>query len=167
MKCLSNVLSRTMLLGIGSTGLKIWEAVGVVRGLALVFMATGLFSTWKQPLGFFISKSSTSGPQLKILLEECVSLLMGIGLYVKCVVCDRGNQKLVKLLNVTVDKPYFAQNENKVFVSYDPPHLLKSVRNNLQKHNFMLDDHILCWAYLQKLYQIESSKPTMRRHREV
>ena len=98
-----------------------------------------------------------------------MSLLMDIGLYVKCVVCDQGssNQKLVKLLNVTIDKPYFVKNENKVFVFYDPPHLLKSVRNNLQKHNLMLDDHILCWAYLQKLYQIESSKTTMRRHREL
>ena len=82
----------------------------------------------------------------------------------KCAVCDQGpsNQKLVKLLNATVDKPNFVQNENKVFVVYDPPHLLKSVRNNLQKHNFMLDDRIgVCWAYLQKLYQIESAKTTM------
>ena len=143
-------------------------SIGCSQGIgkqALVFMATGLFSNWKQPLGFFISKSSTPGPKLKILLEECVSLLTDIGLYVKCVICDQGssNQKLVKLLNVTVDKPYFVQNENKVFVFYDPPHLLKSVRNNLQKHNFMLDDHILCWSYLQKLYQIESSKTTMLR----
>ena len=34
----------------------------------------------------------------------------------KCAVCDQGpsNQKLVKFLNVTVDKPNFVQNENKV-----------------------------------------------------
>ena len=68
-----------------------------------------------------------------------------------------------KLPKVTVDEPYFVQSENKLFVFYDLPHLLMSVRNNLQKHNFMLDDHILCWAYLQKLYQIESSKTTMLR----
>ena len=68
-----------------------------------------------------------------------------------------------KLPKVIVDEPYFVQSENKLFVFYDLPHLLMSMRNNLQKHNFMLDDHILCWAYLQKLYQIESSKTTMLR----
>ena len=86
-------------------------SIGCSQGIgkqALVFIATGLFSNWKQPLGFCISKSSTPGPKLKILLEEYVSLLTDIGLYVKCVICHQGssNQKLVKFLNVTVDKPY-------------------------------------------------------------
>ena len=50
-----------------------------------------------------------------------MSLLMDIGLYVKYVLCDQGssNQKLVKLLNVTVDKQYFVQNENKVLSWFD------------------------------------------------
>ena len=83
-----------------------------------------------------------------------------IGLSVKSVVFDQGtsNQKLVKLLNVTFDKPYFVHVNKKVFVFYDPPHLLKSIRNNLQHHDFMLNGHTISWKYIEKLYEIESSK---------
>ena len=139
-------------------------SIGCGQGIgkqALVFLATGLFSSWKQPLGFFISKSVTSGDKLWFLLEEWLSLVNEIGLSVKSVVFDQGtsNQKLVKLLNVTFDKPYFVHVNKKVFVFYDPPHLLKSIRNNLQHRDIMLDGHTISCKYIEdKLYEIESSK---------
>ena len=39
-------------------------------------------------------------------------------------------------LDVTVETPFFCHGDNKVFVLFDPPHLLKSVRNNLKNHDF-------------------------------
>ena len=39
---------------------------------ALVFMATGLFSHWKQPLAYIISKSATSAKIMIGLIEECI-----------------------------------------------------------------------------------------------
>jgi len=98
------------------TGFENMGSIGCGQGIgkqALVFMATGLFSNWKQPLGFFVSKSATSGERLKILLEECLLLINNTGLCVKSVVCDQGtsNQKLIKLLNVNVNEPYFVHDE--------------------------------------------------------
>ena len=67
---------------------------------ALVFMATGLASNWKQPIGFFLVKTTASAHVLKTLLSECLTRLFDIGLCVKSVIFDQGasNQKLVKLL---------------------------------------------------------------------
>ena len=72
----------------------------------------------------------------------------------KSVVFNQGtsNQKLVKLLNVTFDKPYFVHINKKVFVFYDPPHLLKSIRNNLQHHDFMLDGYASGYGYQLEVY---------------
>ena len=143
-------------------------SIGCCLGIgkqALVFLATGLFSSWKHPLGFFIFKSATPGDKLRLLLEECLSLANDIGLSVKSAVFDQGtrNQKLVKLLNVTFDKPYFVHVNKNVFVFYYTPHLLKSIRNNLQHHDFMLDGHSISWKYIEKLYEIESSKTIILR----
>jgi len=79
-------------------------------------MTTGLFSSWKQPLGFFVSKPAKSGDRLKVLLEECSLLITNNVLCVKSVVCFQGtsNHKLLKLLNVNVDQPFFFHDERKV-----------------------------------------------------
>ena len=50
-----------------------------------------------------------------------------------------------------------------MFVLFDPPHLLKSVRNNLKNHDFLLDDKVISWKYIEKVYEIESAKPNMLR----
>ena len=91
-------------------------------------------------------------------------LAFDIGLCVKSVIFDQGasNQKLVKLLDVTVETPFFVM-MTKVFVLFDPPHLLKSVRNNLKNHDFLLDDKVISWKYIEKVYEIESAKPNMLR----
>ena len=70
------------------------------------------------------------------------------------------NQKLVKLLDVTVETPFFCHGDNKVFVLFDPPHLLKSVRNNLKNHDFLLDDKVISWKYIEKLYKSRVQSPT-------
>ena len=51
-----------------------------------------------------------------------------------------------------------------MFVLFDPPHLLKSVRNNLKNHDFLLDNKVISWKYIEKVYEIiESAKPNMLR----
>ena len=50
-----------------------------------------------------------------------------------------------------------------MFVLFDPPHLLKSVRNKLKDHDFLLDNKVISWKYIEKVYDIESAKPNMLR----
>ena len=124
---------------------------------ALAFMVSGLFAHWKQPLGFFISKSSTPAEILRERVLDCVSRLCNVGLKVNAVVSDQGasNQKMVKYLQVTVEKPYFMYGERKIFVFFDPPHLLKSIRNNLKMHDFSLNGHRISWKHIESVYNID------------
>ena len=52
-------------------------------------------------------------------------------------------------LKVTVEKPYFIASQHKVFVLYDPPHLIKNMGNNLEKnpnkHGFNIDGQDVAW----------------------
>ena len=84
-----------------------------------------------------------------------------IGLVVKCVVTDQGsnNQSLFdNYLKVSPSKPYFTVNDNKIFVMYDPPHLLKSIRNNFHKYDLCFDGRTVSFKHIEALYKLESTK---------
>ncbi len=57
---------------------------------ALVFMATGLVSNWKQPIGVFLVETTTSAHVVQTLLSECLTRLFVIGLCAKYVIFDQG-----------------------------------------------------------------------------
>ena len=42
---------------------------------------------------------------------------------------------------------------------WDPPHLIKNVRNNLKKHGFVQDGKDILWSYVDNFYTADSSKP--------
>jgi hypothetical protein len=84
--------------------------------------------------------------------------LDGIGLEVRLLVADQGtnNQSLFRNhLMVTKEKPYIEQNGRKIFTMFDSPHLLKSVRNNLEKHDFVLDGKRISWEHLRKFFEYD------------
>ena len=127
---------------------------------ALVFMVTGIFSNWKQSVSYVISNEATKAGFIHSLVSDCLQRLELAGLKVKLVICDQGpsNQSLfANFLQVSASKPYFTINGNKVFVMWDPPHLLKSVRNMLHLHDFCLDNDVISWKYIAQMYQIDSA----------
>ena len=132
---------------------------------ALVFLVRGIASKWKQPLGYFLANGATAGDKQKVFLMDCLQKLKDVGLIVKGVICDQGsnNRKMYSLLGVTEDKPYVVLNNDdqhqKIYCMYDPPHLLKSVRNNLKKHGFVTDGHEVKWQYIASFFQYDSKLP--------
>lgn len=57
-------------------------------------------------------------------------------------------------LGILPEKTYLLQkdlyecgDDSKVFVMYDPPHLLKSVRNNLCNHDFFVGENRVSWSH--------------------
>ena len=127
-----------------------------VANQGLVFMVRGIASNWKQPIGFFLSRNATSGETLTILVQECLRKLYSIGLKVKTVICDQGsgNQRMFSLLGITRDSPFIHMNgREKVYFLYDPPHLLKSIRNNLKSHIINVDGKDIKWHYIDSFYR--------------
>jgi hypothetical protein len=94
------------------------------------------------------------------LLLQGLDLLRDVGLDVKGVVSDMGpcNQSLFKKLGVTPDSPSFSHKGVDYLVFFDPPHLLKCLRNNLHKHDFMLHGKRISWRYIRKMFDLDCTK---------
>ena len=91
----------------------------------LVFCLRGIYSTWKLPISFYFSHNSVSAEQLCKILKHTLTYLADIGLKPVSTICDQSptNQKLFRLLNVTVDSPFIDHNGHKYFMIFDSPHL--------------------------------------------
>ena len=129
-----------------------------VANHALAFMVRGLQDKWKQPVGYFLTSGAIGGDKLLPLVKTCIDKLQSIGLTIKAVICDQGsnNRKCFETLGgVSVEKPYFLHNDCKVHVIYDPPHLLKNVRNNLKKSGFTLDGKPVKWQHIEDFYNLD------------
>lgn len=124
---------------------------------ALVFMARGLYSTWKMPLAYFVAKSATPHSKLVQLLLLVLENIMAVGLLPILVVCDGGsnNRSAMKSLGVTSKNPFFIYNNEKIFHIYDVPHLSKSLRNNLLNGYFLFQGKKIDFNDIRKTYDID------------
>ena len=125
---------------------------------ALQFMVRGLSTKWKQPLGHFFGSYAVKAEVLQQMLTSAVSLLEKTGLQVVAVVCDQeiSHRLMFKCLGASVSQPWFmSANNNKVFVMYDVPHLVKNLRNNLLNHDIIINDQTVSFKHLQRLYELD------------
>ena len=135
-----------------------WGKTDRRANTALVFMARGITSHWKQPIGYFLSHGPMDRDRLCHLLLECISNLSKVGLTVKCIVSDQGpsNQGMIfKCLKITEDDCKFQHEGKDIFVFFDPPHLLKSVRNNLKNSGFQTEDGTVSWDHIIDFYEFD------------
>jgi len=95
-------------------------------------MVQGLSSPWKQPLAYYFACNTTPAAKLKELVCNVVVKLKTVGLTVVCVICDQGatNMQMFSMFGVTTERPSAVTDGQNAFFMFDPPHLLKSVRNN-------------------------------------
>ena len=111
-------------------------------------MVRGPASKWKQPIGYFLSSGPMRSTILKSLTKACINKIYKTGLKVVALVCYQGSNNRSFLQHqekVSPNKPYINHDGKKIFVFYDPPHLLKNVRNNLKKDDLMVDGKIVSW----------------------
>jgi hypothetical protein len=127
---------------------------------ALQYMVRGISTRWKQPLGHFFGGTVVKAETLKDMTMKAVSLLEDIGLSVMAVVCDQeaSHRVLYNLLGATNDEPWFkSQRDNKVYVLYDIPHLIKNLRNNLLNYDIIsaTGEPVASFAVIRRLYDLE------------
>ena len=135
-----------------------------IANTALVFMVRGIASNWKQPICYFLARNQTTSDNLTILVKECLQRLYDIGLVVKSCVCDQGsnNRRLFADLGIKIENPFYMCGQEKVYFMYDPPHLLKSVRNNLLNHPITVDGKEANWEHIKQLYLDEQARGHVR-----
>ena len=99
----------------------------LVANSALVLMARGILSNWKQPVAFFTVNEACNSEKLKDIVDEALLQLELIGLKVVPLVSDQSSNvlKFYETMRVTEDKPYVEMHGKQYFTIFDPPHLLK------------------------------------------
>ncbi|XP_036346865.1 uncharacterized protein LOC118756197, partial [Rhagoletis pomonella] len=123
------------------------------------FMVKAIAADWKYVLSYYMVKGGMSASNLLESLTENIKTVEGLGLSVKAIVCDQGptNVRLFKLLNVSAENPFFIFNSNKIHCLYDYCHLIKSVRNNLLKHDLKTVDGIASGKVIRQLYSVDKA----------
>ena len=88
------------------------------------------------------------------LMKDAINKVEGIGLDVVVVMSDLGSnfQILAKHLRITPEKPWFMHNQKKYYLMFDPPHLIKCIRNNLMKYTFKFGQHTATWQDIRNFY---------------
>ena len=73
--------------------------------------------------------------------------------------CDQGsnNRSLFQKLGVTVKQPYFTHNGKEIIVFFDPPHLLKNIRNNMKRTGYIVNGDAVSWDHIQALFARDRS----------
>ncbi|CAL8068799.1 unnamed protein product [Orchesella dallaii] len=106
----------------------------------LVFMIRGINSSWRFPISYYFSKNATSSEMLEIIVTENIAAVQEIGLRVRLAVCDMSftNQGLYRAFSISKSNPGKLFNNQLIYFIHDTPHLIKLVRNNLMKHNFLV-----------------------------
>jgi hypothetical protein len=129
---------------------------------ALVFMVRGLHDKWKQAAAFFFTHCTVSADLLSTLVPVCVEKLRDVGLYVRCVVCDQGPTNIAALRKLgfseSTPKITLPTVSPPIYVIFDVPHLIKNVRNNLQRHNVKFGDDVACWTDINRFYDIDKAQ---------
>lgn len=137
---------------------------------ALVFMIRGIFRNYKQPLAYTFCASTTSSMEIVTQIKTIIRKLKSIGLEVLATVCDQGatNVSAINwLINETrtsylrkgkeIKYKIFEIDGNEVVPLYDPPHLIKGIRNNLLqadlKANLNGRNVTGKWDHIVELYQ--------------
>ena len=125
----------------------------------LVFLVRSITGGGKQPLGYALVNGACPREEMEMLMKEAIDKLEGIGLTVVVVISDMGSnfQSLANHLNITPENPWFIHNNQKYFVMFDPPHLLKCVRNNLMKYPFKFGMYTASWKDIEKFYNNDNT----------
>lgn len=135
----------------------------------LVFLIRGINKKWKQPVAYYFCQSTTKTPQLVKCITEVIEEIQKTGLKVMSTVCDQGtsNVKAIKLLKQSTkfidsdENRYvgFKINEQLIIPIFDPPHLLKTIRNNLMTKNLIFTKNNIkytaSWNYIIDLYKLD------------
>jgi len=143
---------------------------------SLVFMIRGVVKKYKQPISYTFCKGTTSSRDLSNQIKNVIQAVHETGLHVVASVCDQGakNKAAINMLhhdtraealrnNIRFKEEFYnvqcgADILNVVHI-YDPPHLLKGVRNNLLNKNvlFTMDGQQMeaNWSDITELYELD------------
>lgn len=141
----------------------------------LMFMLRGVRCKWTQPIAFYFCESTVKTSQLVHCIKEVLQAVFETDLKVQVTVCHHGKTN-VAAINLLIHESranfirdgrefrsvgFYFKNWEIIHI-YDPPHLMKSVRNNLLTKNltFNMDSNSFkaSWTAISKFYSWDCSQ---------
>lgn len=136
----------------------------------MVFMIRGVIRNYKQPVYYSFCSGSTGKNDLANMIKLIIQNLTKIGLNIVATVCDQGacNVSAIKILmkethakkiknGLEQNMNFFEIGDSKIVPLFDPPHLLKGIRNNLLTKNINCEidgiPRIAKWEHIIDLYK--------------
>ncbi|KAL5237012.1 hypothetical protein ACI65C_004422 [Semiaphis heraclei] len=151
---------------------------------SLVFMIKGITKKYKQPMSYTFCQSSTNKHDLANQIRMVIQAVTSVGLKVVASICDQGtsNSAAIRVLNNYTKEYYLRRKENNhddnfyeikcgderlnVIHLYDPPHLIKGIKNNLLKKNLVCtingERKEARWQDIIDLYELENNIQEVR-----
>lgn len=143
--------------------------------LVWMLRSVGYDKPMKQPIAYTFCKGMTKSENIYSQYKNIIRKLMTVVYVVVTFVCDQGAtnvrtiNKLVKHTkkNVTrngveITEKIIIIDNNIVVPLYDPPHLLKAIRNDLLlkrlKHTLEGAERIAYWSHIINAYCVDCSK---------
>lgn len=130
---------------------------------ALVLMITWINKKMKQTIGYCFLGKTGNTIKTHDIVKYAIEKVSSTGLIIKSVVCDQGprNKSLPRALGVTMEKSFFFIKEipDKIFFLFDPPHLLKSLRNNVEQKKLTYRGGTVDWNEIKKIYELSQESP--------
>ncbi|XP_047030609.1 uncharacterized protein LOC124637923 isoform X2 [Helicoverpa zea] len=134
----------------------------------LVFMVRGICSTWTQRIKYYCFFGTISTAHLQNILKGIIPRLRDSGLIPLAVLCNHGPPfrllfKALKeetaLLRSTEDR--YGDNTihiagSDLFFFFDPPRLLKGIRNNFVKNDIIFHNKRASWRDIMYVYDLDN-----------
>lgn len=142
-------------------------------------MLRGIKKKWKQPVFYNFVTGATKHADIIYIIKLIIRKCSSIGLEVVSTVCDQGrnNEAAMNALISDTKRKYAHKDENfnedffeiderKVVPLFDPPHLIKGLRNNFIKYNvqFVMDQktYVAKWEHIVKAYKMDPYLGSLR-----
>ncbi|KAJ8914935.1 hypothetical protein NQ315_016089 [Exocentrus adspersus] len=152
------------------------------NGKRSVVYIRGIKKPFKQPVAYcFSSRGGAKAIEIKVLLKKILSLLLEYQLKPITVICDQAaaNVNVIKTLDRitecreqyvrkgqgdTFREDHFEIDEFNIFPMYDPPHLLKGIRNNFLIKDIIFkkgtQEKVAKWRDIITIYERDNSPNT-------
>ncbi|XP_018566412.1 uncharacterized protein LOC108907286, partial [Anoplophora glabripennis] len=140
-----------------------------------VYMLRGIASNWKQPVAYFFVNGGVKASKIKENIVNIIRKAKQCGLTVVATICDQrsNNKSAINLLvtetqNRTGTQDYiFEVDDNKIVPLFDPPHLLKTLRNILLYRDIYFTNkngqsRVAKWEFIEKTWALDNNCGDLR-----
>lgn len=148
-------LTRDRIVGFHDTGI---EKRRTLARKVLVIMACSLVGDWEQPIAYYFHGGMCRADILKNLIFQVIIRLKSIGATVHALTTNTSPPflRLSQLLGISIERPSFLVNDEKVFYVFDVTQLMRVTRNVFRSHELRFREKRASWTDIELFFRRDS-----------